>query len=356
MRAHCPRCSRLLRAVWPILRVGKHRRRDALRRRARGVRQRSRLRGAVQAASSTSSWAAQPFFLGMADTPAVSRRHGGDAAGSCDLTTSPGGSRPRWRRLAEAIVAEAGGKLEVVDALVRRVTFDVLGEYFGVPDPPDGDLRVWATRLFEFQFADQATTALRARGRRDRAGAARPHPDRDRAAARLPACAKDDVLGRCLEMQAEGEPGFTDDQIRTALMGFIVGGPPQPPMVVPQALEQLLRRPDALAGAQAAARTERRRVARRLCARSDALRSARPGLAAGGAGGLRRSPPGPRGARKVPPRRNGPRRLQLGDDGRAPGAGAAPVRPAPPAARIHAFRLRPAPRASASTSTKRCCR
>ena len=37
-------------------------------------------------------------------------------------------------------------------------------------------------------------------------------------------------------------------------MGFIVGGPPQPPMVVPQAMEQLLRRPDALRGAQAAAR------------------------------------------------------------------------------------------------------
>jgi cytochrome P450 len=35
---------------------------------------------------------------------------------------------------------------------------------------------------------------------------------------------------------------------------MIVGGPPQPPMVVPQAMEQLLRRPKALAGAQAAAR------------------------------------------------------------------------------------------------------
>ena len=49
-------------------------------------------------------------------------------------------------------------------------------------------------------------------------------------------------------------PGFTDTQIRTALVGFIVGGPPQPPMVVPQALEQLLRRPAVLAGAQEAAR------------------------------------------------------------------------------------------------------
>ena len=45
----------------------------------------------------------------------------------------------------------------MVDTLVRRVTFDVLGDYFGVPKPPDGDLRVWATRLFEFQFADRGT-------------------------------------------------------------------------------------------------------------------------------------------------------------------------------------------------------
>jgi cytochrome P450 len=65
---------------------------------------------------------------------------------------------------------------------------------------------------------------------------------------------RDDVLARCLALQAKGEPGFSDAQIRTALMGFIVGGPPQPPMVVPQAMEQLLRRPEALAGAQAAAR------------------------------------------------------------------------------------------------------
>jgi cytochrome P450 len=36
-------------------------------------------------------------------------------------------------------------------------------------------------------------------------------------------------------------------------MSFVVGGPPQPPMVVPQALEQLLRRPAELAGAQRAA-------------------------------------------------------------------------------------------------------
>ena len=70
---------------------------------------------------------------------------------------------PAVKQLAEKIVAEAKGDLEVVDSLVRRVTFEVLGSYFGVPNPPSADLRVWATRLFEFQFVDRANDpALRA--------------------------------------------------------------------------------------------------------------------------------------------------------------------------------------------------
>ena len=50
-----------------------------------------------------------------------------------------------------------------------------------------------------------------------------------------------------------GRTGYSDVEIRTALLCMVVGGPPQPPMVVPQAMEQLLRRPDALADAHKAA-------------------------------------------------------------------------------------------------------
>ena len=64
----------------------------------------------------------------------------------------------------------------------------------------------------------------------------------------------DNVLGRCVDMQAQGVDGFSDEQIVSSLLAFIYGGPPQVAMSVPQALEQLLRRPDALAGAQQAAR------------------------------------------------------------------------------------------------------
>jgi cytochrome P450 len=163
---------------------------------------------------------------------------------------------PACAAMAERIVAEGEGRLEVVDALVRRVTFDLLGDYFGVPPPPNGDLRVWGTRLFEFQFADGGNDPALRREVDEIAPALRAHIDAEIARRKAAPDGRDDVLGRCLVLQAAGEPGFSDVEIRTALMGFIVGGPPQPPMVLPQALEQLLRRPDALAGAQAAARAD----------------------------------------------------------------------------------------------------
>lgn len=193
----------------------------------------------------------EPFFLGMADTPLYHRDT--DAMRMVVLPGDLPGLGQKVEAMAEAIVAAAPGRVEVVDTLVRRVTFSVLADYFGVPEPKDGDLRVWGTRLFEFQFADpKGDPALRADVDQI-APALREHIDRE-IAARKVTPGRDDVLTRCLALQKKNAPGFSDVEIRTNLMGFIVGGPPQPPMVVPQAMEQLLRRPDALAGAQAAAR------------------------------------------------------------------------------------------------------
>lgn len=193
----------------------------------------------------------EPFFLGMADTPLYHRD-----TNAMRMVVLPKDLPELGRRaeaMAEAIVAAAPGRIEVVDTLVRRVTFSVLADYFGVPEPKGGDLRVWGTRLFEFQFADpKGDPALRADVDQI-APALRAHIDAE-IAARKATPGRDDVLTRCLALQKKGVPGFSDVEIRTNLMGFIVGGPPQPPMVVPQAMEQLLRRPAALAGAQAAAR------------------------------------------------------------------------------------------------------
>lgn len=193
----------------------------------------------------------QPFFLSMGDTPAY---HAGRDAMLRVVRREDISERlaPRAEALAEAEVASAGGRIEVVQH-VRNVTFDMLADYFGVPKPAKGDLQVWATRLFEFQFADDGSASLH-----DAVAvmgpALRGHLDEEIARRKASPDKKDDVMGRCLDLQAQGQPGYSDIEIRTGIMGMIVGGPPQPPMVVPQAMEQLLRRPDALAGAQAAAR------------------------------------------------------------------------------------------------------
>lgn len=193
----------------------------------------------------------EPFFLGMGDTD----QYRADTAAMRKVIRP--GDLPvlaaNVEKRAGEIIAEAPGRIEVVDALVRRVSFDFLAEYFGIPAPEQGDLRVWATRLFEYQFVAEDPPLLEEVG--IMAPALRDHIQKQ-IELRREAAGKDDVLARCLELQKTGEPGFTDARIRTALMGFIVGGPPQPPMVVPQAMEQLLRRPAALYGAQAAARAD----------------------------------------------------------------------------------------------------
>ena len=192
-----------------------------------------------------------PFFLGMARTPAYT------AAVSAmrqvvlydDLTNLAANTET----LAEQIVTAAAGRLDVVADLVRPVTFGVLAPYFGIPPPPNGRIDVWATRLFEFQFAGSPKdTDLRAQVDQI-APAFRAHIDAEIARRKAAGPGADDVLGRCLALQAAGAAGFEDVQIRTALLCMVVGGPPQPPMVVPQAMEQLLRRPAALAAAQSAA-------------------------------------------------------------------------------------------------------
>jgi len=193
----------------------------------------------------------EPFFLGMGDTPLYHRDT--DAMRMVVLPKDLPELGRKVEAMAEAIVAAAPGRIEVVDTLVRRVTFSVLADYFGVPEPKGGDLRVWGTRLFEFQFADPKGDPVLRADVDQIAPALRAHIDAE-IVSRKATPGRDDVLTRCLALQKKGVPGFSDVEIRTNLMGFIVGGPPQPPMVVPQAMEQLLRRPDALAGAQAAAR------------------------------------------------------------------------------------------------------
>lgn len=249
--ALAPYVFRVLRKVWPIPRFGSTvivTRHDDVREvflddASFGVPYRAKLDVIM---------GGQPFFLGMGNDAEYRRQTAAlrRMVRAADIPSLAVAVQTK----AEAIVSEAGGEIEVVDGLVRPLAFAVFGAYFGIADTPGGNLEKWASRLFAFQFADPWNDpALRAEVGRIAPGL-RAHVQGLIEERRRSGAPGDDVLGRCLVAQAAGDPDFTDDLIRTALVGLVVGGPPQAPMVVPQALEQLLRRPEAFSGAQAAAR------------------------------------------------------------------------------------------------------
>jgi cytochrome P450 len=195
----------------------------------------------------------EPFFLGMSDGPDY-RRQLATMRAVCRAEDLPRlGDEAEAR--ARVLVDASGGEVELV-GFVRTIAFDMIGGYFGIGEPADGSLSVWGSRLFEFQFtgspADRAwRSEVEAFG-----NAMRGHIDATIAARKTQADRPDDILSRCLALQEQGAPGYSDREIRTALLCMIVGGPPQPPMVLPQAMEQLLRRPDWLAEARRSARAD----------------------------------------------------------------------------------------------------
>jgi cytochrome P450 len=205
----------------------------------------------------------EKFFLGMGDTPEYRRDTA--AMRAVVLDSDLAHLADEAARRADALLDAAAGRIEVVD-FTRQVTFGVLCPYFGMTPPSDGNLQVWATRLFEFQFtysgndapllADATRMAPLLRAHVDSLIAARIDAGRGDSAdaGRGAGAGADDVLGRALTHHASGAEGFDPVKIRSALIGFLVGGLPQPPMVLPFALEQLLRRPPQLNEATAAAR------------------------------------------------------------------------------------------------------
>ena len=192
----------------------------------------------------------QTVFIGMQDSPEY--RSQLDRLQSLARKEDLEDLAAETERRAEEVVASAGGELEVVGTLFRNVTFDVLENYFGVTHPAEGDLRVWSTRMFEYQFLGSDESLFHEiewmapallRHIEDIIEGRRSHHDKS----------ERDLLGRALARQEKGEDGWDDLFIRTMLSALMIGGPPQPPMVLPQAIEQLLRRPDALASAHRAA-------------------------------------------------------------------------------------------------------
>ena len=144
--------------------------------------------------------------------------------------------------MAETIVSGAGGRIEVVDDLIRKVTFDLFTDYMGLPQNEPGTMDVWATRLFEFLFANLPEDKALRQEAEVIAPALRDHIDRAIEQARIPP-------GRTRYWAA-----VLQDRHRVILStviyssahicsGMMAGGLPQFPMVIPQILDQVAGTP-----------------------------------------------------------------------------------------------------------------
>lgn len=82
----------------------------------------------------------------------------------------------------------------------------------------------------------------------------------------------DDVLSRCLRLQAAGTPGMDDETLRVNLTGFLVGAMTPLINATCQVVDVLLENPRLLARAQAAARADQEQQAPLLACVMEALR------------------------------------------------------------------------------------
>jgi cytochrome P450 len=161
---------------------------------------------------------------------------------------------PNARARAAEIVGGADGALDVAKDLAGPIPADMVGTWFGTPGPSREQMIDWTTTLFWYLFGDLgADPGLGLRAENAAAGL-RGYLDETIAARKATEETRDDVLGRCLALQAAGTPGMSDRGIRDNLIGLVIGAVPTIAKAAVLALDELLNRPEALAGAHAAAK------------------------------------------------------------------------------------------------------
>ncbi|MDJ0590513.1 MAG: cytochrome P450 [Pleurocapsa sp. MO_226.B13] len=194
------------------------------------------------------------FFLGMNNTEIYTR----DVSNMRIVV--PRTDLQRIKSLVEdyarSLVDAAGnGTFDVVKELSEPVPCHFSAEYMGVPGPTMAELAEWNTYMFQYLFfpdnpAEVDETAV------SYAAKMRTHLDELIQTRKASGEQKDDVLGRCLALQASNTPGMSDEDIRNNLLGIIVGAIPTTSKCTALVLNYLLDRPELLELAQTAARAD----------------------------------------------------------------------------------------------------
>lgn len=194
------------------------------------------------------------FFLGMNNTEIYAR----DVSNMRIVV--PRTDLQRIKSLVEnyarSLVDAAGdGTFDVVKELSELVPCHFSAEYLGVPGPTMAELAEWNTYMFQYLFFPDNPAEVDKKAV-SYAAKMRTYLDELIQTRKASGEQKDDVLGRCLALQASNTPGMSDVDIRNNLLGIIVGAIPTTSKCVAQVLNYLLDRPELLELAQTAARAD----------------------------------------------------------------------------------------------------
>jgi cytochrome P450 len=201
------------------------------------------------------------FVLGMQDGAAY-RRARGQLAQAFRREDVAGIVAPMAAACAEAVVEGCAGTLDAVEGLITLVPTLICEHYYGVRVPDKRAFGQWTMAMSTLMFAAPGGSPAYRRAALAAAALVRPVVDDAVAAAKVrrpagiaaPGMIPSTIVERLVAQQAAGPDGPSDLEIRAHLIGMITGFVPTNTMAAGHMLEVLLRRPDALRRAQAAAR------------------------------------------------------------------------------------------------------
>lgn len=197
-----------------------------------------------------------PFLLGLDRSPLYLREK--EVLRRAVYPDDLEGLRAAVRRAARQAVAGGRelGRLDVVQELARPLTYRLAASYFGLPGPDQATMLRWMQAIFRAVFLDFGAPGVQREGAQ---AAAELHAHVDELIARRQAeitagqSSPDDVLTRLVRMQSDPETRMSDEGLRRQLTGVAVAAF-ETQKAVAHAVEELLRRPDTLAAATAAAK------------------------------------------------------------------------------------------------------
>ena len=162
---------------------------------------------------------------------------------------------PKSFEFAQTVINSSDGRLDAVQDFITRVPTMICQHYYGINiGGPEEMLEFgqWTLAMSTYMFGDP--TNKPGYRRAGVSGGARLRQLVDRAIHQVQAAqSADTVLARLVKMQQRGAEGLTDEAIRAIMIGMVTGFVPTNTMAAGNILEMLLRRPDFMAKAQAAA-------------------------------------------------------------------------------------------------------